>query len=313
LTHWIRLDRRRVEQQSEAAARVAQSHEVRRFRSSAARRRIFMPLSANEFDLLQEFIEHSERAANADDLAVAFQSALERLGFRYFACCSHVDPQRPPRRAVLIHSYPSSWTRLYSEQRFFEIDPVFRHADTTLRPFFWDGGEFQAGLTREQRDMLAQAAKFGVAHGFTTPLHPPCSRVAHAASCSVIPDSAALELTRYYLAQLMSYFMYDIASRQADAKEEAAGAVELSNRERQCLELVAQGKSDWVVGKLLSISERTVHNHIERAKRRLGVTTRVQAIVHALATRQISFGDVIKAEPARTRSGVDSKGDRSGA
>jgi DNA-binding CsgD family transcriptional regulator len=68
----------------------------------------------------------------------------------------------------------------------------------------------------------------------------------------------------------------------------------MTRRERQCLELAAQGKSDWVAGRILGISERTVHNHIEHAKRRLGVATRVQAIVHALVSRQIAFGDVIR-------------------
>ena len=71
----------------------------------------------------------------------------------------------------------------------------------------------------------------------------------------------------------------------------------LSRRERQCLELAAQGKSDWAVGRILGISERTVHHHIERAKHRLGVATRVQAIVQALFARHISFGDVMAGNP----------------
>jgi len=75
--------------------------------------------------------------------------------------------------------------------------------------------------------------------------------------------------------------------------------MQLSERERQCLELAAQGKDDWAIGSLLCISERTAHNHIERAKRRLGVCTRVQVIVHALSEGQIAFGDVIKAETPR--------------
>lgn len=265
----------------------------------------------NYFDVLQEFIERSERAANAEEVAVVFERAIGVLGFRHFACCSHVDPLRPPRRAVVMHTYPTEWVRLYSEQRLFQIDPVFRHADTALIPFFWDAPEFRAGLTREQRDVLAQASKFGISNGFTIPLHLPSSRAAYPASCSVVPDSPSLELPSYLIVQLMAYYIYDIASREAERREADPGLVELSNRERQCLELVAQGKSDWVVGKLLNISERTVHNHIERAKRRLGVTTRVQAIVHALATRQISFGDVVKSETPRFFSGSIPKRDPS--
>jgi LuxR family transcriptional regulator, quorum-sensing system regulator CciR len=78
--------------------------------------------------------------------------------------------------------------------------------------------------------------------------------------------------------------------------------VVLSLRELACLELVAQGKDDWAIGSLLSISERTVHNHIERAKRRVGVCTRVQLIVYALNEGLISFGDVIKVKPQRDRA-----------
>lgn len=97
----------------------------------------------------------------------------------------------------------------------------------------------------------------------------------------------------YLAVELMARHLYDAASRASNAAQSNANGHRLTLRERQCLELVARGKSDWVVSKLLGISERTVHNHIERAKRRLGVATRVQAIVHALATRQISFGDVL--------------------
>jgi DNA-binding CsgD family transcriptional regulator len=94
--------------------------------------------------------------------------------------------------------------------------------------------------------------------------------------------------------------MFDAMSRNV-MRDECGGArsMHLSERERQCLELAAQGKDDWSIGSLLCISERTAHNHIERAKRRLGVCTRVQVIVHALNDGQIAFGDVIKAETQR--------------
>jgi DNA-binding CsgD family transcriptional regulator len=89
----------------------------------------------------------------------------------------------------------------------------------------------------------------------------------------------------------------------------------LSPRERQCLELAAQGKSDWVSSRILGLSERTVHNHVENAKRRLQVATRMQAVMHALAGQQISLGDVVRrdarvphVEPARlARENVKSR------
>jgi DNA-binding CsgD family transcriptional regulator len=70
----------------------------------------------------------------------------------------------------------------------------------------------------------------------------------------------------------------------------------LSPRERECLILAGQGKSDWVIGQILGISARNAHNTLERAKKRLGVAGRIQAVVVALRERQISFDDLAPLE-----------------
>ena len=57
--------------------------------------------------------------------------------------------------------------------------------------------------------------------------------------------------------------------------------------------LAAQGKSDWEIGRLLGISESTVHKHIEDAKRRFGVSTRIQLVVRGLAEARLSFSDIL--------------------
>lgn len=250
------------------------------------------------FDLVQAFIERCERSARTPELVAAFVQVLDALGFRYFACCSHVDPARPPRRAVVLHNYPAAWVRDFSEMELYDIDPVFMHASRVTLPFFWDSPAFLAGLTAPQLQILAEAAQFGIANGYTVPIHSPFSLGAFSASCSVVPDSKTIDSSAYAAVQLMSGYLYEAAYRDLNPKDAEPVHPELSRRERQCLELAAQGKSDWVVGKILGISERTVHNHIESAKRRLGVATRVQAIVQALASRQIVFGDLLKADVA---------------
>lgn len=63
-------------------------------------------------------------------------------------------------------------------------------------------------------------------------------------------------------------------------------------RERECLVFVAQGKSDWAISQILGISESAVNRTIERAKKRLGVASRTQAIVRALHTGEISLYEI---------------------
>lgn len=55
----------------------------------------------------------------------------------------------------------------------------------------------------------------------------------------------------------------------------------LTPRQMECLKWVARGKSDWEIAQLIQLSPHTVHRHIEAAKKRLNVATRVQAVVEA--------------------------------
>jgi DNA-binding CsgD family transcriptional regulator len=65
---------------------------------------------------------------------------------------------------------------------------------------------------------------------------------------------------------------------------EAWPQAHMTPRESEILAWVAAGKSDWAIGRILNISGKTVNFHVENAKRKLGVATRVQAVVAALRT-----------------------------
>jgi DNA-binding CsgD family transcriptional regulator len=246
-------------------------------------------------DAAQSFIERSTRAPSVQALAEAFQLTLEHLGFRFFACCSHTDPLRPPPGAIILHTYPSNWAREFCERRLYVIDPVLLHAERTLVPFHWDAPDFLASITGRQREILGRAAACGLTRGYTVPIHMPWTSALRA-SCSVVPDSDSVDPRNYFVVQLMAMHLYEAARPKHEPQLATSLHNTLSLRERECLELVAQGKSDWAIGQILLISEHTVHRHIESAKRRLGVATRVQAIVCALQGRHISMGDVVRAE-----------------
>lgn len=62
---------------------------------------------------------------------------------------------------------------------------------------------------------------------------------------------------------------------------------ELTAREHQVLELVAQGLDNTTIGERLHISERTARNHVSTILGKLGVNTRARAIVRA---REAGFG-----------------------
>jgi DNA-binding NarL/FixJ family response regulator len=64
-------------------------------------------------------------------------------------------------------------------------------------------------------------------------------------------------------------------------------AVDLRERESECLAWSARGKSSPEIGAILGLSTRTVDFHIANACRKLNVTTRMEAVVKAISERLI--------------------------
>jgi DNA-binding NarL/FixJ family response regulator len=76
----------------------------------------------------------------------------------------------------------------------------------------------------------------------------------------------------------------------------AAGATpppfsQLTGRERQVLELLAQGRANTAIATRLSLSPKTVRNHISNILAKLQVTDRAQAIIQA---RDAGLGQVAR-------------------
>jgi DNA-binding NarL/FixJ family response regulator len=63
--------------------------------------------------------------------------------------------------------------------------------------------------------------------------------------------------------------------------------VELNEREIETLTWAARGKTSAEIARLLNLSKRTVDFHIENARTKLGVSTRIQAAVKAATGRLI--------------------------
>lgn len=255
----------------------------------------------NHFDLAQSVFECGERGEPLEKLAATFQWAIERLGFDRFACCSHTDPLNPAPGAVMLHNYPDAWVQAFSQARLDKIDPVLRYAERSPSPFSWNAPEFLVGLKAPQKEILAAAGTFGLIRGCTVPIRLSWLPGTLRASCSLVADSGPLDPYSYEVAERLAIYLYAAAMRlQMPVSVNRAVPVVLAPRECQCLELAAHGCRDWEISQTLKISESTVRSYVDRAMQRIGVTRRAHAVAYALMTRQISFGDVVRA-PARAR------------
>jgi DNA-binding CsgD family transcriptional regulator len=116
---------------------------------------------------------------------------------------------------------------------------------------------------------------------------------------SELADTPSLGIDQLANGQLLACFLHEAMTRivaSANAQAIAVSAVEefpngpivLSQRELDCLSWSAAGKTSWEIGRILSISERTVNFHIAKAARKLGTYGRRHAISRAMALGLLS-------------------------
>jgi LuxR family maltose regulon positive regulatory protein len=73
-----------------------------------------------------------------------------------------------------------------------------------------------------------------------------------------------------------------LPERLAAARRAAAGGAELSDREREVLALLSEGLSEREIGRQLFLSFNTVHSHVKSVYRKLGVSSRAEAVAFHL-------------------------------
>ena len=67
----------------------------------------------------------------------------------------------------------------------------------------------------------------------------------------------------------------------------------LSRREIQCLQLLARGKTDWEIARILGISVETARQYVKRARAAYAVASRTQLVVHGLRDEWVTFEEAI--------------------
>jgi LuxR family quorum-sensing system transcriptional regulator CciR len=241
--------------------------------------------------LLEDYVAEAGAATSMPTLNRLTTDAVHALGFDFFGIVHHVTFGRPVAGYVGLHCYPEEWVATVRDHGR-PPDPVLRAAERVVAGFRWDRMDSIIALTPRERRYMDSAARHGVGDGFTVPNHVP----------GEVPGSSSfgLRLGRQLpernlpAVQALGNFAFEAARRLTDAGVSRwIAPVALSGRQRDCLLLAAQGKSDSVIAQLLGIRPRTVNEHMEAAKRRYGVATRTQLLVRALLRSEICFADVL--------------------
>ena len=210
------------------------------------------------------------------------------MGFTYFALIHHAALAGPRPPLVRLHNYPEAWVAMLETEAGGRDDPVHAACRRTAGGFAWDGIENIADLDRRQRERLQASQAFGLGEGFTVPINVPGEP---AGSCSfAVRRDETLPRERLMCAELIGLHAFR-AARTLAGDALRPPRPHLSPRERDCLKLVAHGKSDWEISVILGISVETARQYVKRARRAYDVVSRTQLVVLGLRDDWLSLDD----------------------
>ncbi|RXG85746.1 helix-turn-helix transcriptional regulator [Bradyrhizobium zhanjiangense] len=232
-----------------------------------------------------EFIETVQELSDTASVLDAMGRMLGQYGPDQF-CCAYVAPlsTEAPREAVLAHRLPPGFLDMYSTEQFVWDDPALRHCKTTLRPFRWFG-EAPFDPVREPRavELVQRARDFGLLDGVMVPIASPSNRIGH-----VFFGGREIDLPERDLPALHLMALYAFDRALALRGQPEAQTLALSLRECEVLTLAAIGRSTDEIADALTITPRTVKAHVKSCCKKLGATTRTQAVMIAMRDRIIS-------------------------
>jgi DNA-binding CsgD family transcriptional regulator len=247
-------------------------------------RKIFDALSHSECRTVLEILHlamQADRAERVRDLL-----AHVRNGFG-FTCAVGGLLRLGPNRTIegLDHvvnaGYPDDWLKLYCRRGLVTIDPILTSILREPGAFHWRTIYQRLSPGRERR-FIATMRTFGLHDGITAGSIVQTQSLA--AFCSFARDRA-LDTERVVpLMDYLSAYILPAIRRIASpmVSKRTRRLQNLSSRELTILLWMKAGKTNWEIGRVLSVSERTVRFHVENIFTKLDVVSRSQAVAVAL-------------------------------
>jgi LuxR family quorum sensing-dependent transcriptional regulator len=229
------------------------------------------------FDAAWEFLQNAASFTHLEDLQDSFAKAVGAFGFDRFSCTLIAQPGSSPAPRVLFGRSNKRWDEYYLEQGHMKFDPCVREIFSGRGPFAWSDFD-PAELTKEARRVMDEASDANAREGFVVPVIGGGGEFYGVRLSS--PEKAFDDSARATLHALATVYAFQ-GVKLLELVDDVETHTPITRRETECLRWVSEGKSDWDISEILCISEATVHAHVENAKRKIGVKSRVQAAVLA--------------------------------
>lgn len=222
-----------------------------------------------------------EACTDMASLAAFYADAIAPFGYTHSAISAYLPTDKGPAPHLYFANTPESWHRDYLARNMSAVDSIVSEARRRIAPFTWAELRVDVPLPREEVPLRELVTAWGLKDGFVVPVHGPGGYLGLASLVSTRELPPPSPEHRAWL-HLASFLTHERCRQLEGLNPRYQPAEPLSVRERDCLRWVGAGKSDWEIGRILDISPSTVKFHVDRARRKLGVHSRAQAVARLM-------------------------------
>ncbi len=207
----------------------------------------------------------------------------ESLGFSTVAAMVITDHSPTLTQFQTISNVPSDYLESFENLDLGRIDPVSQHCKHSTTPIVWDRGTY--GNSKVERDLWEQQAEFGYRSGIAFAMH--LGRGRHYMfgadwnhdRCDKVPKykSVLEDVLTFATHTQAAAFELCLPTPPAEDNE-----WKLAHSELEALRWAMDGKSSWDIGERLGIAERHAELLLQRAMRKLGCTSKYEAVIRAI-------------------------------
>lgn len=232
--------------------------------------------------ILEDFIDQTTKMGSDNEIYSTLHKEMNKEGYANLAVMQSSGLEKP---LFIWSDLPVGYENTYLRNDWQSIDPFLRTSNQTVSPFYWRGIEGDARLQDKERTFIKDSRDLMVHSGVTVPFHGPALK----------KDLINLSMREFKVAESRRLpLIYAMAvqawlrSSQLHNDLRVQRPV-LSMREVECLRWIREGKTNWEISQILSISEKTVEFHTANLMRSLKANSRLAAVLKGLELGIISL------------------------
>lgn len=230
---------------------------------------------------MEKLIIQFQEAKNTQQLSLVLSHYFARQDIKSMAVTYYQQHTKTGNKLVYDWVSPplKAWHCYYLEQNYADNDRTLETTEHSMMPVFWDVMlQLANAKNRKEKRIREESIAFGIDKGLSIPIHDPKGDLINVVLHQRLNEKGLVDWQEKQclwvgIVQVYCHYLRKLLTTKQ------VNQTYLTQREKECLALTAQGVRTAAIANQLAISERTVNFHLQNANRKLGVNNKYLAIL----------------------------------